>query len=100
MQEHLHDFWQAVLEYWFVIAMILTTTLMAIFRTAKKHGRVDWIESAMCALFAYGIWFVLTWLNLPEGAGVLIGGFIGYFGTHKTSQWLSKRLGIDLEDKE
>ena len=94
MQEYLHDFWQAVLEYWFVIAMILTTTLMAIFRTAKKHGRVDWLESGMCALFAYGIWFALSWFNIPEGMGVLIGGFVGYKGTHVISKWVGDKIGM------
>ena len=51
----------------------------------------------MCALFNYGVWFVLTWLNLPEGIGVRIGGIIGYSGTHITSKWLYKKLGIDVE---
>lgn len=97
MQENLHDFWQAVLNYWFLIAAITTTFIMALIRTAKKNGKVDYLESIMCSLFTYGVWFVLTWLNLPEGIGVLIGGLIGYSGTHITSKWLYEKLGIDVE---
>ena len=97
MQENLHDFWQAVLNYWFLIAAITTTFIMALIRTAKKNGKIDYLESIMCSLFTYGVWFVLTWLNLPEGIGVLIGGLIGYSGTHITSKWLYEKLGIDVE---
>jgi hypothetical protein len=49
----------------------------------------------MCSLFAYGIWFALSWLNIPEGVGVLIGGFVGFKGTHAVSNWVSKKLGFD-----
>lgn len=97
MQENLHDMWQAILNYWFLIAAITTTFIMALIRTAKKNGKIDYLESIMCALFTYGIWFILTWLNLPESVGVLIGGLIGFKGTTITSKWIGKKLGIDLE---
>lgn len=97
MQENLHDMWQTILNYWFLIAAITTTFIMALIRTAKNNGKIDYLESIMCSLFTYGVWFVLTWLNLPEGIGVLIGGLIGYSGTHITSKWLYEKLGIDVE---
>ena len=97
MQENLNDFWKVIVEYWFLIAAITTTFIMAIIRTAKKDGKIDYLESIMCSLLTYGVWFVLTWLNLPEGIGVLIGCLIGYSGTHITSKWLYKKLGIDVE---
>ena len=97
MQEHLDDFWKLLVEYWFLIAAITTTFIMAIIRTAKNNGKIDYLESIMCSLLTYGVWFVLTWLNLPEGIGVLIGGLIGYSGTHITSKWLYEKLGIDVE---
>ena len=97
MQENLNDFWKVIVEYWFLIAALTTTFIMALIRTAKNNGKIDWLESVMCALFTYGIWFVLTWLNLPEGIDVLIGGLIGYSGTNITSKWLYKKLGIDVE---
>ena len=96
MQENLNDFWKVVVEYWFLIAAITTTFIMAIIRTAK-NGKIDYLEAIMCSLLTYGVWFVLTWLNLPEGIGVLIGGLIGYSGTHITSKWLYEKLGIDVE---
>ncbi len=97
MQENLNDFWKVIVEYWLLIAAITTTFIMAIIRTAKKDGKIDYLESIMCSLLTYGVWFVLTWLNLPEGIDVLIGGLIGYSGTNITSKWLYKKLGIDVE---
>lgn len=97
MQENLHEMWQAILNYWFLIAAITTTFIMALIRTAKKNGKIDYLESIMCALFTYGIWFILTWLSLPESMGVLIGGLVGFKGTTITSKWIGKKLGIDLE---
>ena len=97
MEDFLGNMWKTVVEYWFLIAAITTTFIMAIIRTAKNNGKIDYLESIMCSLLTYGVWFVLTWLNLPEGIGVLIGGLIGYSGTHITSKWLYKKLGIDVE---
>ena len=97
MEDFFQDLWKTFVGYWFLIAAITTTFIMAIIRTAKNNGKIDYLESIMCSLLTYGVWFVLTWLNLPEGIGVLIGGLIGYSGTHITSKWLYKKLGIDAE---
>ena len=97
MEDFLGNMWKTIVEYWYLIAAITTAFIMAIIRTAKKDGKIDYLESIMCSLLTYGVWFVLTWLNLPEGIGVLIGGLIGYSGTHITSKWLYKKLGIDVE---
>ena len=45
MQENLHDFWKVIVEYWFLPATVLTAFLMAVFRTAKANGKIDWLES-------------------------------------------------------
>lgn len=101
MQENLHDFWQAILEYWFLIAMMITTVTMAMFKTAKQHGKVDYLEAAMCALFAYGVWFVLGWFKIPPEASVLVGGFIGWLGTAKIAAIVQDKLGFeDKKNKE
>ena len=73
--------------------------LMAVFRTKRKEGKVDFIEAGMCGLFAYGVWFVLGFFNIPEGGGVLVGGIIGYLGTHTVSTWVKDKLGIESEDR-
>ena len=97
MEDFLGNVWKTIVEYWYLIAAITTAFIMAIIRTAKKDGKIDYLESIMCSLLTYGVWFVLTWLNLPEGIDVLIGGLIGYSGTNITSKWLYKKLGIDVE---
>ena len=98
MEDFLHDFWQAILEYWFLIAMMITTVTMAIFRTAKQYGKVDYLEAAMCALFAYGVYFVLGWFKIPPEASVLVGGFVGWLGTAKIAAIVQEKLGF--EDKK
>ena len=97
MEDFFQDLWNTFIEYWFLPATVLTAFLMAVFRTAKANGKVDWLESLMCSLFSYGIYFALTWLNLPAELGVLIGGFLGFKGTNVISQWISKKLGLDAE---
>lgn len=99
MEDFIHSAWQTILEYWLVISTVIMAVLMAIFRTAKTNGKVDWLEAGMCGIFAYGIWFVLGYFDIPEGAGVLIGGVIGYKGTTLVSNWISSRLGFNLEPK-
>lgn len=98
IQKSLQTLIENILEYWYLISMLATTIGMAVMRTMKSQGKIDWLEAGMCSLFVYGIWFVLSWFNIPEGAGVLIGGFVAYFGTARFSNWVIKRFG--LEDKE
>ena len=95
MEDFFQSLWKTFIEYWFLPATVLTAFLMAVFRTAKANGKIDWLESLMCSLFSYGIYFALTWLNLPAELGVLIGGFLGFKGTNVISQWISKKLGFD-----
>ena len=97
MQDTLNEIGSAILEYWFLIAMVATAGLMSMFRTAKSYGKVDWLESAMCSLFTYGVWFALSWFNIPEGLGVLLGGLVGFKGTTVISNWVSDKLGFDSD---
>ena len=94
MQENLNDFWKVIVEYWFLIAAIIATFIMAIIRTAKKDGKIDYLESIMCAIFTYGVWFMLDWLGLPSEVGIGIGVFIAYIGTLRFSNWVRSKLGI------
>lgn len=99
MEDFLHNTWQTAQEYWVVISMVVMTVLMAVFRTAKTNGKVDWLEAGMCGIFAYGIWFLLSFFNFPEGAGVLLGGMVGFKGTTFVSHWISSKLGFEEGEK-
>lgn len=101
MDDFLNGVWHTLQEYWLVISTVAVAFMMAVFRTAKVNGKVDWLEAGMCGIFAYGVWFVLGYFNFPEGAGVLIGGVIGYKGTAMVSSWLTNKLGLaDNSDSE
>lgn len=98
IQKGLQTLVENILEYWLLISMLATAFGMAVMRTAKATGKIDWLESGMCGLFVYGIWLALSWLNIPEGVGVLIGGFVGFKGTTALSNWFSKKF--DFEDSK
>lgn len=92
MEDFLQGFWKAILDYWFLLLTLIMTVLMAVLRTAKQYGKVDWIEAIICGIFALSVWLILGWFNIPESAGVLIGGMIGFKGSHAVSDWLDKKL--------
>ena len=101
MQDNLNDFWKVIVEYWLLIAMVITTVVMAMFRTAKQHGKIDYLEAAMCAIFAYGVYLVLGWFKIPPEASVLVGGFVGWLGTAKVAAIVQDKLGFeDKKNKE
>ena len=95
MQENLNDFWQAILDYWVLIWLVVATSATAMLRTAREHGKADYIEASLCSLFSTSIWFMLDWLGLPEGVGIGIGVFIAYIGTLRFSNWVRSKLGFD-----
>lgn len=96
------DFTKQVAEivgpFYTAIASFVMAFLMAFFRTAKKHGKADWLESLMCGLFAVGTWTLLTWLNLPEIIAVGLASAIGFKGTHFVSDIIDKHTDLD-DDK-
>ena len=100
MEDFVSSTWQTIQEYWLVMSTVIGAILMAVFRTAKTNGKVDFLEAGMCGIFAYGIWFVLGYFNFPEGAGVLLGGMVGYLGTSKVSRWISEKLGIEVDTQD
>lgn len=76
--------------FYTAIASFVMAFLMAIFRTAKKHGQVDWLEAVMCGCFAVGTWSLMNWLNIPEIVSVGLASAIGYKGTHFVSEKIDK----------
>ena len=97
MEDFLSNVWKGVVEHWLVIASVSSAILMAIFRTAKNHGKIDWLESLTCGVFSFGVWYALGFFGIPEGLGVLIGGMIGHIGSVKFSKWVTKKLGFDIK---
>lgn len=63
---------------------------MAVFRTAKKKGKADWLEAFMCGFFAVGFWSVTTWIGLPEIISVGFASVVGYKGTNFVSKKIDK----------
>ena len=74
MEDFFHGVSKAILEYWILICIVLGTSGMALMRTAKQNGKADYLE-----------------------AGIGIGTYVSYIGTHRFSRWVSKKIG--MEDK-
>ena len=77
-----------------LIWIIVATSATAMLRTAREHGKADYIEASLCSLFSTSIWFMLDWLGLPAEVGIGIGVFIAYIGTLRFSNWVRSKLGI------
>ena len=94
MEDFLGNVWKTIVEYWMLIWIIVATSATAMLRTAKEHGKADYIEASLCSLFSTSIWFMLDWLGLPAEVGIGIGVFIAYIGTLRFSNWVRSKLGI------
>ena len=94
MEDFLGNMWKTIVEYWMLTWIIVTTSATAMLRTAKEHGKADYIEASLCSLFSTSIWFMLDWLGLPAEVGIGIGVFIAYIGTLRFSNWVRSKLGI------
>lgn len=92
------------IAYWWILASFLLTVLLAVFRTAKKYGKVDWLESFICGLLTIAIASLLSFLNLPNEVGIFLGGVIGFKGTiwvdQKVSEKFDQLLGNPKNDKD
>lgn len=86
--DDLKQIWSALEPFYTAVASFVMAFFMALFRTAKKHGKADWLEALMCGLFAIGAWSVMTWLGIPEIVAVGVSSAIGYKGTHFVSDKL------------
>ena len=95
MEDFLGNVWKVIVEYWMLIWIIVATSATAMLRTAKEHGKADYIEASLCSLFSTSIWFMLDWLGLPAEVGIGIGVFIAYIGTLRFSNWVRSKLGIE-----
>ena len=94
MEDFLGNMWKTIAEYWMLIWLVVATSATAMLRTAREHGKADYIEASLCSLFSTSIWFMLDWLGLPAEVGIGIGVFIAYIGTLRFSNWVRSKLGI------
>ena len=81
-----------LVNYWWVIASFILTVLLAVFRTAKKYGKVDWLEAFICGLLTIAISSVLSWINLPTESCIFLGGVIGFKGTKWVDQKFTEKF--------
>ena len=95
MEDFLGNMWKTIVEYWMLIWLVVATSATAMLRTAREHGKADYIEASLCSLFSTSIWFMLDWLGLPAEVGIGIGVFIAYIGTLRFSNWVRSKLGIE-----
>ena len=95
MQENLQDVWRNIIDHWLLIVTIITTVLTAMMRTAKQHGKIDYLEAGLCTMFSLSLWFMLDYLGLPKEVGVGIGVFVGYIGTVRFSAWVRNKLNME-----
>lgn len=79
------------MNYSWIFASFILTVLLAVFRTAKKYGKVDWLEAIICGLLTIAIASILSWINLPNEVGIFLGGVIGFKGTKWVDQKFSEK---------
>ncbi|WP_336943358.1 phage holin family protein [Acinetobacter modestus] len=99
------DWLYAILvNYSWLVASFILTVLLAVFRTAKKYGKVDWLEAIICGLLTIAIASILSWLNLPNEVGIFFGGVIGFKGTkwvdQKFTEKFDQAIGSSETDKD
>lgn len=95
-----------------IMGAAATAFVVALLRTRKRDGKASWIEATLCGIFAtialIGFSFIAPILvgilagmgitiNLPvdPSAGVagIIAGFIGWYGTERTIEFVEDNLG-------
>lgn len=87
------DFIQWLSTYSAVIFAFFLAVFISIFSTAKKHGKIDWLEALICGGLTVAIASVLSYINLPNQLAVFIGGFIGFKG----SLWVEEKFNQEYQ---
>lgn len=84
-----------IVTYGIAIGSFVLAMLISIFTTAKKHGKVDWLEAIICGLLTLAIASILGWLKLPEQLAIFVGGLVGFKG----STWVDTKFNKFYDDK-
>lgn len=77
------------------ISSFLLAAVISIFSTARKYGKVDWLEALICGLLTLTVASILSWFNLPNQAAIFAGGFIGFKG----SKWVDQKFNEQWDRK-
>lgn len=88
----LNAIFQFITTYSAVIIGFFLAFFISIFSTAKKYGKVDWLEALICGGLTVAISSVLSHFNLPHQFAIFIGGFIGFKG----SLWLEEKFNHEF----
>lgn len=89
---HLYQF---ITAHSAVIFGFFLAVLVSIFSTAKKHGKVDWLEALICGSLTVAISSLLSHFNLPYQFAIFLGGFIGFKG----SLWLEEKFNHEFHKR-
>lgn len=95
MYQFYDHFMVFITEYKATMMGFILAFFMALWRTAKTTGKADWLEACMCAGFTVGVASILDYYGMPQSISIGVGSFIGYMGTSKVSEFVTKKLNLD-----
>lgn len=75
-----------------VVAVILLV-IVAIVRSLKKRGKIDWLEGVLCGCLTLTIVSALEYLALPIQLSIFVGDIVGFKGTLWVDRMISKKVG-------
>lgn len=82
-----------------IIMGFLLAVLLAVFRTAKKYGKADWVEALICGALTLAAASLLEWMKFPSQLAIAVGGVIGFKGSQWTNSLIDKKLDVK-EDQQ
>lgn len=66
--------------------------ILAAFRTAQKHHKVDWLEAMICGCLTFAASSILEWMKFPSQFAIFIGGIVGFKGSLWVKTYINKQL--------
>ncbi|KAF1026198.1 MAG: hypothetical protein GAK29_01460 [Acinetobacter bereziniae] len=87
------------IEHGYTVMGIIAAFLVAFWRTSQQKGKGDWLEAGICSTFTLSLSVLLEWMKLPIQLSILIGSFVGYIGAAKISKIISKKVGLEDDEK-
>lgn len=95
-----------------VMGAAATAIVVAVLRM-KRLGKVKWAEALLCGVFAAiavaGASFIISLMGIPpdgllndiaQGGKHVLAGFIGWYGTDRTMNYVENRIGVQKNEQE